>query len=270
MPCRCRARGPGGWRRRSTRRSTELEEAIRPRRGTWRDGAVAAVMLLAVVAASTVMERAATEPGPGISGSRRNIVTRAVVLAVVTSLPKQSRRCTWPGVGRGAAALSTALNSNALNVAAGLLLPATITGLGERSGQDVLVAAWYAGLTVVTLLLAYRGRGLYCPPARHADHRGIPGVRRRTAGRRGPEPCHGPDRRRCPRPPSPCRARCCWPCGPALPREGRIGHRRCLIRAVAGRRSRRWSRAGAQRDCGARASCCAWRSARSTRPRDAT
>jgi hypothetical protein len=55
--------------------------------------------------------------------------------------------------GRGAAALSTALNSNALNVAAGLLLPAAITGLGARSGQDVLVAAWYAGLTVVTLLL---------------------------------------------------------------------------------------------------------------------
>ena len=32
--------------------------------------------------------------------------------------------------GRGAAMLSTTLNSNALNVTAGLLLPATIAGLG--------------------------------------------------------------------------------------------------------------------------------------------
>jgi cation:H+ antiporter len=137
---------------------TELEEAIRPRRGTWRDGAVAAVMLLAVVAASAVMERAATSLGGhfGIA----DIVTGAVVLAVVTSLPNAVAAVYLAARGRGAAALSTALNSNALNVAAGLLLPAAITGLGARSGHDVLVAAWYAGLTVVTLLLAYRGRGL--------------------------------------------------------------------------------------------------------------
>jgi hypothetical protein len=62
--------------------------------------------------------------------------------------------------GRGAAVLSTALNSNAINVTAGLLIPAALTGLGPRSGQDVLVAAWYAGLTVLALALAYRGRGL--------------------------------------------------------------------------------------------------------------
>ena len=36
--------------------------------------------------------------------------------------------------GRGTAALSTALDSHALNVAVGLLLPATIIGLGPRTG----------------------------------------------------------------------------------------------------------------------------------------
>jgi hypothetical protein len=56
--------------------------------------------------------------------------------------------------------LSTALNSNAINVVAGLLIPASLAGLGPASGQDILVAAWYAGLTVVALALAYRGRGL--------------------------------------------------------------------------------------------------------------
>jgi hypothetical protein len=51
------------------------------------------------------------------------------------------------------------MNSNTLNVAFGLLLPATVTGLG-RSGSGTLVAAGYAGLTVVALGLAYLGRGL--------------------------------------------------------------------------------------------------------------
>ncbi len=56
--------------------------------------------------------------------------------------------------------LSIALNSNAINVVAGLLIPATIAGLGPPSGQGTLVAAWYAGLTVLALALAFRGRGL--------------------------------------------------------------------------------------------------------------
>ena len=60
----------------------------------------------------------------------------------------------------GAAVLSIALNSNAINVVAGLLIPACVAGLGPGSGQGTLVAAWYAGLTVVSLALAYRGRGL--------------------------------------------------------------------------------------------------------------
>jgi hypothetical protein len=61
--------------------------------------------------------------------------------------------------GRGAV-LSIALSSNAINVVAGLLIPGSITGLGPASGQDILVAAWYAGLTVLALAFAYHGRGL--------------------------------------------------------------------------------------------------------------
>jgi uncharacterized membrane protein len=56
--------------------------------------------------------------------------------------------------------LSTALNSNALNVAVGFLLPASIIGLGGATSREVLVAAWYGGLTAVVLVLAYRDRGL--------------------------------------------------------------------------------------------------------------
>jgi Ca2+/Na+ antiporter len=89
-----------------------------------------------------------------------DIVTGGLVLAVVTSLPNAVSAVYLARRGRGAAVLSTALNSNAINVVAGLLIPASLAGLGPGSGQDTLVAAWYAGLTVLALALAYRGRGV--------------------------------------------------------------------------------------------------------------
>ena len=56
------------------------------------------------------------------------------MLAAVTSLPNAVAAVYLASRGRGAAMLSTTLNSNALNVAAGLLLPATITG------EDLILA----------------------------------------------------------------------------------------------------------------------------------
>ena len=136
----------------------ELDEAVRPRRGTRGDALVAVLMLAVVVAASTLMESAGTTLGTrwGVA----DIITGGLVLAVVTSLPNAVAAVYLAARGRGAAVLSTALNSNALNIAVGLLVPAAITGLGPRTGQGVLVAAWYAGLSVVALAFAYRGRGL--------------------------------------------------------------------------------------------------------------
>lgn len=61
---------------------------------------------------------------------------------------------------RPAATLSTALNSNTLNVALGLLLPATVIGLGQPAGQTTLIAVWYLGLTAAMLAFAYRDRGV--------------------------------------------------------------------------------------------------------------
>jgi len=136
----------------------ELSEAIRPRRGTWRDGAVAAAALLAVAGASITMEQAATTLGRRYAVA--DIVVGGLVLAVVTSLPNAVSAVYLGLRGRGAAVLSTALNSNAINVTAGLLVPGALIGLGPRSGQDTLVAAWYAGMTMVALAFAYRDGGL--------------------------------------------------------------------------------------------------------------
>ena len=136
----------------------EIDEAVSARRGTWRDGLVAAVTLLLVVAASTLMESAGTRLGTQFGVA--DIITGGLVLAIVTSLPNAVAAVYLASRGRGAAVLSTALNSNALNIAVGLLLPAAITGLGPRTGQGIMVAGWYAGLTVVSLAFAYRDRGL--------------------------------------------------------------------------------------------------------------
>jgi cation:H+ antiporter len=137
---------------------SELEEAIRPQRGTNRDVLVVAGALMVVVVASVAMEQGATRLG--LHFGIPEIVVGGLVLAAVTSLPNAVSAVYLAQRGRGAAALSTSLNSNSLNVAAGLLIPAVVIGLAQPSGSGLLVASWYAGLTLLTLVLAFAGPGL--------------------------------------------------------------------------------------------------------------
>jgi Ca2+/Na+ antiporter len=62
--------------------------------------------------------------------------------------------------GRASATLSGALNSNTLNVLAGLLVPAVIIGVPPSTVGALITAAWYGGLTVLVVGLALAGRGL--------------------------------------------------------------------------------------------------------------
>jgi Ca2+/Na+ antiporter len=119
---------------------------------------VAIGALVLVVVASVTMERAATRLGGHFSIPA--IVVGGVVLAAVTSLPNAVAAVYLARRGRGTAMLSTALNSNALNIAFGLLLPAAIVGLGGTSSREVFVALWNFGLTALVLVLAYRNQGL--------------------------------------------------------------------------------------------------------------
>jgi cation:H+ antiporter len=141
-----------------TEEELELEVAIHPRRGGVRDAAAAAVALAVVVGASVAMERTASRLGtrhavPGI-------LIGGLLLAAVTSLPNAVAAVYLASRGRGAAVLSTALNSNAFNVLFGLLLPTTLIGLGAPSSQTTFVAACYVGMTVLALVCVYVNRGL--------------------------------------------------------------------------------------------------------------
>jgi cation:H+ antiporter len=136
----------------------ELLDAIQPSPGRAADTWVAAAALVVVVGASVMMERAASTLGSRLDVP--DIVVGTLVLAAVTSLPNAVAAVYLARRGRTAASLSTALNSNAINVVVGLLVPATILGAGRTSSDASLVAYWYLAMTGATVGLAYLGRGL--------------------------------------------------------------------------------------------------------------
>src|SRR6478735_2864783 len=76
-----------------------------------------------------------------------------IVLAILTSLPNA-----WTGVRfglqhRGSALMSETLNSNSINIVAGLAIPAALGTLAAFSGLAVFDLAWLFGMTAAALLL---------------------------------------------------------------------------------------------------------------------
>lgn len=136
----------------------ELSATVHPRRGRAGDVMTAVVALVVVVVASVVMEHAATRLGTRFAISA--IVVGGVGLAAVTSLPNAVAAMYWARRDRGMAMLSTGLNSNAFNTAAGWLVPAVVLGLGARSAPETVTAVWYLGLTAGAVAVAYRKRAL--------------------------------------------------------------------------------------------------------------
>ena len=177
-----RLRLPGPWiawlRSAVTEEEAELEDAIRPERGRRQDVIIAALSLLVVIAASVTMERAAAALGNRFAIPE--IVVGGLVLAAVTSLPNAVAAVYLAARGRGAATLSTALNSNNLNVTIGLLVPAALIGLGlanqsDDAHRDVVHRAHRRGAGVRL------PRPRHPPVRRRPDHRRLRRLRRVTA-----------------------------------------------------------------------------------------
>jgi cation:H+ antiporter len=135
----------------------ELADAIHPRTGGRRDAAVAVLALAVVVAASAAME--GTASALGARWAVPGVITGAIVLAAVTSLPNAVAAVFLARRGRAAATLSEAFNSNTLNVLAGLLIPAVIIA-SPGLGGALRTAIWYGVLTAATIALALAGRGI--------------------------------------------------------------------------------------------------------------
>jgi Ca2+/Na+ antiporter len=105
--------------------------------------------LVVVVASSAVMERSAEIVGQHFHLSP--LVVGGIMLAAVTSLPNAVGAVLLAVRGRGSAVFSEAMNSNMLNVVAGLLVPSIFVGLTTTGSSGALVAIWYLGLTVLSV-----------------------------------------------------------------------------------------------------------------------
>jgi cation:H+ antiporter len=114
--------------------------------------------LAAIVGASIGMVHAATDLGRrwGVS----DIVVGTLILASLTSLPNLLTAVRLALHRRGSAVASEALNSNSLNVPAGLALPALVVTLGSASGLETFSVWWLVGMTVLAVALTYVRRGL--------------------------------------------------------------------------------------------------------------
>ncbi|MDA8297633.1 MAG: hypothetical protein M0004_13795 [Actinomycetota bacterium] len=135
----------------------EVEAALVPPGRTRHDLVVALGALGVVIVASSAMERAAAALGQ--RWSLPGILVGGVILAAVTSIPNAVAAVYLALRQRGAAVLSTALNSNTVNAVAGLLVPGVIAGVA-RGGAARYVAWWYLALTLVGLVSCALAPGL--------------------------------------------------------------------------------------------------------------
>lgn len=127
----------------------------------WKEGghlvALLAVALALIVGGSIGAVRSATDLAH--TWSVPPALVGVLVLAILTSLPNA-----WTGIrfglhGRGSALMSETLNSNSINLVAGLALPAALGSLGAFSGLDTFDLAWLLGMTGVAVVLFGRRAG---------------------------------------------------------------------------------------------------------------
>jgi cation:H+ antiporter len=141
----------------------QVDEGHRPARSVdWRREAarLVVVLLLAlalIVAGSIGAVRSATDLAH--TWSVPEVLVGGIVLAILTSLPNA-----WTGIRfglqqRGSALISEALNSNSINIVAGLAVPAALGSLDAFSGLDVFNVAWLLGMTAAALVLFGRRGG---------------------------------------------------------------------------------------------------------------
>jgi cation:H+ antiporter len=110
-----------------------------------------------IVAGSFGMVQAAVDLGGrwGISGA----LVGVLVLGPLTSLPNAFTGVRLGLARRGAALVSETLNSNTINLAGGVMVPALFVAVGSSSSIGRVDLAWLLGMTCVCLLCLARPRG---------------------------------------------------------------------------------------------------------------
>jgi cation:H+ antiporter len=84
-----------------------------------------------------------------------------LLLASLTSVPNVIAAVQLAREGHGAAVVSESLNSNTLNILAGICLPALLIGFVPPTPAIVFAALWLLGMKIVTLVVASHRHGLH-------------------------------------------------------------------------------------------------------------
>jgi cation:H+ antiporter len=111
--------------------------------------------LALIVGGSVLMVEAAVRLGH--RWSVPEYLVGVLVLAVLTSLPNAFTGIRLGLQARGSALLSETLNSNTINLVAGIAIPALFLSLGSFSGLVAFDLVWLIGMTLVVLGLLQRG-----------------------------------------------------------------------------------------------------------------
>jgi Ca2+/Na+ antiporter len=87
-------------------------------------------------------------------------VLGTIILAGLTGIPNAVTAIQLARRGRGSAVLSESLNSNTLNLLAGVSLPALFFSSASLSTRSMLALWWLAGMTLLALGLSFARGGL--------------------------------------------------------------------------------------------------------------
>lgn len=156
MPLPSAAKGWLGRALGETREDCKRDEA--PRSPSNIDLLALVPLVVMVILASVGLVHSALAIGEHFEISKTVIGT--LVLAPLTGLPNLVAAIGLARKGRGRAVVVEAVNSNSINLVAGVLLPSAIVGLGKMSGQSSLSLWWMMAMTVGTIGWCSRSRGL--------------------------------------------------------------------------------------------------------------
>ncbi|HEY2767131.1 MAG TPA: hypothetical protein VGI76_02670 [Solirubrobacteraceae bacterium] len=146
-------KGPRRTRTRTRARTrTAAPAPVHPHHALW----IISDVALIVAGSFGMVEAAVTLGGHwGVSGA----LVGVLALGPLTSLPNAMTGVRLGLARRGAALVSETLNSNTINLAGGVLVPALFVTVASSSTRGHIDLAWLLGMTCVCLLCLARPRG---------------------------------------------------------------------------------------------------------------
>lgn len=126
---------------------------------TWKDAVWVVISMALIIGSSFSAVDSAVLLGSDLGIS--HAVIGMLILAALTSIPNVIAAVHLARESRGAAVISESLNSNTLNILAGISLPALFIGFAPPSSSIIYAATWLLGMKFITLVAASGRNGLH-------------------------------------------------------------------------------------------------------------